>query len=156
MKTFLVPVDFSTGTETLLQKCAEIAGSFSARLLLLHVLEPVATYLPVGASMDVIVPPAGQLETDLLPLHRQRLEQLALSLRDSGLTVDVLAIEGLPVEEILHQARLLPADLIALASHGHGALYHLFSGSVVTGVLKRAQCPVLVVPSRQDSAALSD
>jgi nucleotide-binding universal stress UspA family protein len=156
MKTFLVPVDFSAGTETLLQKCSEIARPFSARLVLLHVLEPVATYLPVGASMDVIVPPAGQLETDLLPLHRERLEQLALHLRSTGLTVEVLAIEGLPVEKILEQARTLPADLIALASHGHGALYHLFSGSVVTGILKRAACPVLVVPSRQASAVSSD
>lgn len=156
MKTFLVPVDFSAGTEILLQKCAELAGPLSARLILLHVLEPAATYLPVGASMDVIVPPAGQIQADLLPVNRKRLEQLALGLRGTGLTIEVQAIEGLPVEEILEQARELPADLIAMASHGHGSLYHLFSGSVVTGVLKRAQCPVLVVPSRQASAVSPD
>ncbi len=152
MKTVLVPVDFSAGTESLLQKTGELALAWSARLVLLHVLEPVAAYLPVGASMDVIVPPTGQLETELLPLQQERLESLAKGLRERGLSVDVIALEGLPVEEILHQAEELPADLIALASHGHGALYHLFSGSVVTGVLKRAHCPVLVVPVRQDSS----
>jgi nucleotide-binding universal stress UspA family protein len=34
-----------------------------------------------------------------------------------------------------------------MGSHGHGALYHLFVGSVTTAVLKEAPCPVLVVPS---------
>ena len=35
-----------------------------------------------------------------------------------------------------------------MGSHGHGAVYHLFTGSVVTGVLKHTGCPVLVVPLR--------
>jgi len=35
---------------------------------------------------------------------------------------------------------------LVLGSHGHGALYHLFSGSVVTEVLKKATIPVTVIP----------
>ena len=46
-------------------------------------------------------------------------------------------------------ARETGADLVIMGSHGHGALYHLFTGSVVTGVLRRIDCPVLVVPLRQ-------
>jgi nucleotide-binding universal stress UspA family protein len=33
-----------------------------------------------------------------------------------------------------------------VGSHGHGVLYHLFSKSVVTNALKRANCPIIVVP----------
>jgi len=36
--------------------------------------------------------------------------------------------------------------MLVLGSHGHGALYHLFSGSVVTAVLQKATRPVMVIP----------
>jgi nucleotide-binding universal stress UspA family protein len=58
---------------------------------------------------------------------------------------------GLAVDDILEQAAKYKADYIILGSHGHGALYHLFSGSVVTGILKRAKCPIIVVPSTSTS-----
>jgi nucleotide-binding universal stress UspA family protein len=52
------------------------------------------------------------------------------------------------VDEIVERARTLGVRMIVLGSHGHGALFHLFSGSVVTGVLERSPAPVLVVPVR--------
>jgi nucleotide-binding universal stress UspA family protein len=36
--------------------------------------------------------------------------------------------------------------MIVLGSHGHGAVYHLFSGSVVTAVLHQSEIPVTVIP----------
>ena len=59
---------------------------------------------------------------------------------------------GLPADEIISSARELGAGLVVMGSHGHGALYHLFTGSVVTGVLRRIECPALVVPLRQKKA----
>ena len=55
---------------------------------------------------------------------------------------------GLPADEIIAAVAELGAERLVMGSHGHGALYHLFTGSVVTGVLKRTGCPVLVVPLR--------
>jgi nucleotide-binding universal stress UspA family protein len=52
------------------------------------------------------------------------------------------------VDEIIERSRTLHADYVVLGSHGHGALFHLFSGSVVNGVLKRSPVPVIVVPVR--------
>ena len=37
-----------------------------------------------------------------------------------------------------------------MGSHGHGAIYELLVGSVTEGVLRKARCPVLVVPSERD------
>jgi nucleotide-binding universal stress UspA family protein len=34
-----------------------------------------------------------------------------------------------------------------MGSHGHTALYDLLVGSTTHGVLMRAQCPVVIVPS---------
>jgi nucleotide-binding universal stress UspA family protein len=144
----LVPVDFSEGSRILVSHAAELAKQFGAVVHLLYVSEPVAAYVPVGASMDVIAPPPVSFEPESLAHDLERLEELAGSIRGEGVEVETKAVPGLAVEEILDQAELLGAKFIVLASHGHGALYHLFSGSVVTGVLKQAVQPVVVVPVR--------
>jgi nucleotide-binding universal stress UspA family protein len=51
------------------------------------------------------------------------------------------------VESIVAEAQRLNADMIVVGSHHHGALYNLVVGSVTGDVLKRAKCPVLVVPN---------
>lgn len=86
------------------------------------------------------------MDPEQLEGAQKRLEMLAAPLRAAGLDVACEAILGLAVDEILVQAKTRAADYIVLGSHGHGALYHLFSGSVVTGILKRSECPVVVVP----------
>jgi len=154
MKTLLVPLDFSDATETVLAQAAELATPLSAQVILLHIAEPIATYVPVGASMDVIAatPPPIVEQRELIS-EEQRLTALADQIRAKGISVTTIALIGLPVDDILSQAKTHHADLIVLGSHGHGALYHLFGGSVVTGVLKRAECPVLVVPIHRRKTA---
>jgi len=150
MKTLLVPLDFSDMTDRVLAEAADLARALEARLLLVHIVEPVATYVPVGASMDVIAAaPPQPAEVQDLSADEARLRSLAQPLAAAGLPVECLAIVGLAVDDILDQAAKCGASYIVLGSHGHGALYHLFSGSVVNGVLKRATCPVVVIPGRK-------
>lgn len=146
MATLLVPLDFSTGTQRHLEAAAELASALGDSLHLLHVIEPASAYVPVGASMDVIAPPPIDLPALDTTAQVQRMEALAAPLRSRGLAVQVTAVPGLPLEEILQQAEVLQPRYLVLASHGHGALYHLFTGSVVTGVLKQARQAVLIVP----------
>jgi len=40
---------------------------------------------------------------------------------------------------------------IAIASHGRGGLSRLFYGSVASGVLNRADRPLLVIRAREDN-----
>lgn len=149
MKTILVPLDFSDSSVLVLNKAAEIARQLSAKVVLLHVVEPVATYVPVGATIDVVAAtPPPMDETENLEAIEKRLSTLAAPLKTGGLEIEVTSLVGLAVDDILEQAGKHKADYILLGSHGHGALYHLFSGSVVTGVLKKAVCPVIVVPAK--------
>ena len=76
---------------------------------------------------------------------------LAEQLEAAGVKVEAVTLIGLAVDDILEQAAKYHADYIILGSHGHGALYHLFSGSVVTGILKHAKCPIIIVPSRSEN-----
>jgi len=55
-------------------------------------------------------------------------------------------VRGSPVLEILDEAATVKPAMIVMGSHRHGMLHHLLLGSVSGGVLKRATCPVLLVP----------
>ena len=149
MATILVPLDTSGIAPKVLTEAETIASKLNARLILFHVIEPVATYVPVGAAMDLIATTPPDLGDEKTDDAKNRLEQLAVPLRAKGLDVACEACFGIPVDEIVDQARTLAVDYIILGSHGHGALYHLFGGSVVTGVLKHSPCPVIVVPVRE-------
>ena len=145
MKTLLVAIDLSPITPRVLDGASDLALSLGAKLVILHVAEPVAAYVPVGAAMDVITAPVPVEPPDMNTV-KERLEQLASPLRSKGITVETTAAVSLPAEEILEQAGKHGALMIILGSHGHGALYHLFSGSVVTSVLHKSEIPVTVIP----------
>ncbi len=144
MNTLLVPLDFSEATDAVLKEAGKLAGSLNARVVLLHVIEPVVSYIPVGASMDVLATPIQENLPDQETVQK-RLEQLASRLGSTQTTSR--AVIGTAVNEILDCAESEDVTYILLGSHGHGALYHLFSGSVVTGVLKKSKRPVIVIPA---------
>lgn len=146
MNTLLVPVDFSDVTPAVVEEARRLAGGLNFRAHLLHVIEPVASYVPVGASMDVLATPVatgpGEVQT-----AQRRLEALAESFQANGIEAEAEAVMGLAVDEILERASRQDCAMIVMGSHGHGALYHLFNGSVVNGVLRRARLPIVVVPA---------
>ncbi|MDQ5980803.1 MAG: hypothetical protein QG602_3781 [Verrucomicrobiota bacterium] len=63
-----------------------------------------------------------------------------------GLMTTAVLREGAPAAAILAKAASAHAGCIVMGSHGHGAIYDLLVGSTTHGVLKKAPCPVLVVP----------
>ncbi len=145
MKTILVAIDLSPITPQVVEGAAQLAKDLQAKLIILAVLEPVAAYVPVGAAMDVITAPMPMEPPDVEGL-KERLEKLAAPLRATGLSVETITAVALPQDEIIDQSKATGADMLVLGSHGHGALYHLFSGSVVTSVLHKATIPVTVIP----------
>jgi nucleotide-binding universal stress UspA family protein len=60
-------------------------------------------------------------------------------------------LEGDPVERICESAADTNASLLVVGSHGWGALRRIVFGSVSTGLLHRAPCPVLVVRLAEDT-----
>jgi nucleotide-binding universal stress UspA family protein len=77
---------------------------------------------------------------------RRRLGELQDLVLSAGLESISIELTGPPVEQIMTQAETTRVDLIVLGTHGRSPLYHLFTGGVLDGILRRARCPVLVVP----------
>jgi nucleotide-binding universal stress UspA family protein len=67
----------------------------------------------------------------------------ALSRRWPG--TDVTIVDTAPVAGVLHEAKRFDADVIVLGWRGHGAVRRFLMGSVSRGVVRGAQCAVLVV-----------
>ncbi|MEY2831959.1 MAG: hypothetical protein RLZZ574_1217, partial [Cyanobacteriota bacterium] len=62
--------------------------------------------------------------------------------------VTPLLVQGATIETILREASKLRADMIIIGSHGHGALYRALVGNVTEGVIRKALCPILVIPAQ--------
>jgi nucleotide-binding universal stress UspA family protein len=81
-------------------------------------------------------------------LEEQALAYLAqhtgrLAARGVEATASVVA--GEPASGITALARKLKADLIVMATHGHGEMRHVLVGSVTEDVIRQGDTPVLLV-----------
>jgi nucleotide-binding universal stress UspA family protein len=151
MTKVLVPVDFSDTQGRLLAAAENEARLRGASLVLLHIIEPAAEVAGFETDPEMMRMKIGQDLEAGQRIEEERLKELAKEIVARGVACESSVKFGLPADEIMSAARDHAAGLVVMGSHGHGALYHLFTGSVVTGVLKRIDCPVLVVPLREKS-----
>lgn len=142
MKTILVPIDFSDAVPRVIDTATAMAKPLGAGIVLLHVAaaEPeFIGYEPGPASVRNAV--ARELVEE-----RREIEKIEKSIKQAGVPVRALVIQGFPADKIVAEAEKLNADSIIMGSHGHGLLHHLLVGSVTEGVLRKARCPVTIVP----------
>ena len=64
-----------------------------------------------------------------------------------SVTVEVVRLKGKAADELLRLARGADIDLIVTGSRGAGMIERMLVGSTATGLLRRAQCAVLAVPT---------
>jgi nucleotide-binding universal stress UspA family protein len=139
----LVALDFSDAMEAVLREGQKLARALSAEICLLHAAEPDPDFVGYGVGPQVV---RDQVAHGFREEH-SRLQHEAKVLRDAGLTATPLLVQGPAAQAILQEAERLQADLIVVGSHGHGPVHQLLVGGVSEGVLRRARCPVLVVPT---------
>lgn len=148
MERILAAVDFSPVSNQLIEQAVSLARVFSAELILLHAAAPDPDFVGYEAGPQTV---RDSRAHELRDEHRD-LQRRAEALRGEGLAVESFLIQGPAREVILERASHFAVDLIVIGSHGHGALYRTLVGSVSEGVLRRATCPVLVVPARPSEA----
>ena len=139
-KTILVATDFSEVSLNALQVAKLFAEQFGATVQILTVIEPIP-FIAGVESMPLAV-------TDDRVEKNTRMELARLVARELPPTISskVEVLWGKPADEILKLARGCNVDLILLGTHGRTGLKHLLLGSTAENVVRRAPCPVLVVP----------
>jgi len=146
MKQVLAAVDFSELSEAVIERATGLARVFNAKLTLLHVAAGDPEFVGYDAGPQVV----RDSRADQLRAEHHQLQERSEQLRAEGIETEALLVEGPTIETILEKARDLPADLIVLGSHGKGALKSALLGSVSQGVLRKAPCPLLVIPMAHD------
>lgn len=144
MKTIVALVDLSDLTFKVLTQAHHLAAAFNSHVIILHVVGEEPVVFDVGLASPVIMQ-APSAET--IQKHYAQLLEIRDSLIKFGVRATIQQLENANVETVLEETRKCGADLIILGSHHHSTIYRLLVGTIADDVLKRAHCPVLVVPS---------
>ena len=139
MKTLLLPVDFSDVSGKVIETAASLAAALGSRVILRACGRAGAAVRRLRSRPDERAGGGGGRYTRRAPAAGGNEGAFGAT------EVLALQVQGTTAEKILSLAREHDAEMIVMGSHGHGALYHLFAGSVTTAVLKESVCPVLVV-----------
>jgi nucleotide-binding universal stress UspA family protein len=144
-RPILFATDGSPSAAEAQKEAFELARRLDAPLLIVsvaHAALPAVGYAGYGYSHVV---------AELTEAERERVKGLLASVAEAGEAEGVrcssVAADGFPVDEICRKASDYDAQLIVVGSHGWGAARRFFSGSVSTGLVHSAPCPVLVVRS---------
>ena len=140
-KRILCPTDFSEPACKAIVTAGEMAQTFDAELILMHV---------VGA-IPVLDTPAGVAGFDVSAYQRELTDSAERSLQErlervpEGVNARTLVVHGEAAHEIVRVANEEGADLIVLSTHGETGWRHRIFGSVTEKVIRHAECPVMTV-----------
>ncbi len=147
MKTLLVAVDLGKASTHVASRATELARELSAKIVLLHVVEPKAAPLPETKSKRVATAAAWPLRTPKSQAKLEaRLNSVAEPLKAAGIEVKTVVLAGLLADEILDQSAQCHADFIILGSHGKSTQHLVSRQDALTGMLRRLKCPLIIVP----------
>lgn len=139
MKSLLVPVDFSPASVNAARFAANVALKEGARLILLH-----AYRLPVSTSeMPVLV---SLSEVEEAAYEDMRRLESKLNNEFADLEIEGVCRMGFAVESIIEAGANFQPQLIVMGMRGHSGAVERILGSNTTALMKRAFCPVLIVP----------
>ncbi|OGP21490.1 MAG: hypothetical protein A2054_00820 [Deltaproteobacteria bacterium GWA2_55_10] len=135
----LLPIDFSEQSEKAAEYALMLARRDGALLQVMHVLN-------VSSDITGLLRPSNmrgmlrEVEAGLAKFMAKHLKGY------DNVAADVLS--GVPHSAIVNYAKKNKSDVIVIGSHGKGALDRLIVGSNTERVLRKAPCPVLVVPPK--------
>lgn len=142
MKNILVGIDFHEKTEILIDKAFELSKPYNSKIWLLHVAAPDPDFVGYEVGPQYI---RDNRAKELRQEHKLILEYVD-QLKEKKVDAAGLLIQGATVEVILEESKKLNIDLIISGHHDHSFLYNAFFGSVSSGIVRKSNIPVLVVP----------
>ena len=142
----LAAVDRSPVSDKVLAFTRSVTGQQASEVLLINVAPAEPDVFGQQVRRKVITDPVPPELRD----RRELLDRHAASLKEAGIACETLLVRGDPAPTLLREARRWGASLIIMGSHGRGALYRRFVGSVSEAVLRSRRFPVLIVPAQKE------
>jgi nucleotide-binding universal stress UspA family protein len=151
IKKILYATDLSKNSAYAFYYAVDIAQKRNAKIIILHIIEPVSPLIRGYVGEETIVKIQRQNIEETIKEINQRLKDFCRIIEEKigpclELVSDIHVRLGHPADEILRVAEKEECDLIVLGSHGKGFLEHTFLGSVSRMILDRTRKPVFVIP----------
>jgi nucleotide-binding universal stress UspA family protein len=150
MGVIVVATDGSTAATAALEAAIELARGSGDRVAVITV------WRALQGDFGLAYPSTALLD-DLLTAERVHAEEtLAAAVERctaAGIDVATRLCTGDPADCICAYARELDARLVAMGTHGYGAVMSLLVGSVSSDVIRHAGRPVLIVPESDEAPA---
>ncbi len=143
IRSILLPTDFSECASHALPAAASLARMYGARLICLHVVEPI---VPTVGWTPVAEPlPVADISEQLENSATRELPKIAQCAECDGLEVEDVITHGDAASEIVRVSKERAVDMIVISSHGRTGFGRMLFGSTAESVVRYAPCPVLVV-----------
>ena len=139
MKTILAAVDGSKPSERAVRMAADLALRLGAQLTLVHVLEPM--FIPTEVGGVVL----AQIGEDRRKEAQRLLRDAETALKETGLTVHRVVMEGQVADGIAELASSQGFDMVVIGSRGRGAAARVLLGSVSDRLAHICERPILIV-----------
>jgi nucleotide-binding universal stress UspA family protein len=136
MKTIVLGYDETDAASRALERAADFAEAFKARLVVTSVAPVLAA---AGRGMGAIDP------TDPVERHLEELAHAREYLSGRGLQAEFRPGVGEPADTIVAVAEEVGADLIVVGTREPNFLERLLGQSVSQSVSRQAHCDVLIV-----------
>lgn len=151
MKPVMLATDGSPTAAEAAETAIELAGLLDTELVVVTVWD--IAYTTVG-----LVPMAvngefarvGEVEA------KKVAAEAAARAEEAGVETRCVVMRGFPVDEICLAAEKFAPRFLVLGSHGWGTMKRALFGSVSSGVLHKASCPVLVVRSESSDGETAE
>ena len=135
----LVGTDFSDGSTRAVERAADVAQRYGARLHVVHVWE-----LPHVAT-SLVIDPGIAWHTPVEQAARAQLDALLEALRAQRVEADATLLGGVVWDQLVGAIAPLGADLVVVGTHGRTGLRRALLGSVAERVVRFSSVPVLTV-----------
>lgn len=142
----LLTLDGSKLAEQAVPHAVIHAEYFGAKLTLLKVLTPL--HREPGVSQAAI----GRAEKATEEMAREYLDSVATTIRERGISVEPVIINGSPYEEIVRFAEENQVKLLVMSTRGHSGVSRWLLGSMVDRVVRGATVPVLLVHAHESGS----
>jgi len=145
IRRVLVPVDGSHPSWKASALAIDLAKRFEAELIALHVIDPRYKELEIAIS-----PRPGRFKKIITKVIRDArkivnsVKKKAIE-KNVNVKTDVISNFSSVTKDILEYAKVNKVDVIVIGSRGMTGFKKMLLGSVASGVVTYAHCPVIVV-----------
>ncbi|WDF70627.1 universal stress protein [Sphingobacterium oryzagri] len=146
----LLAVDDTDCTLKAIEYAKDLVREFESSIALVTVVPPTSPAAygadPLLGQQPIIVPEVSEIQQD----SAQRFLESIGNDFPGAQEVFLFNKIGNVHDEILNTASEWTADLIIMGSNGKTGFEHFISGSVSESVIRKASCPVLVIPGKSE------